>query len=207
MTDPTPRPPKASDRIAVIGRTGLGKTVLARKLLEAMPPPRLLIDPKAQETTAYAVTFSDPNKLPDAPVARFVPRDPDDLTIYDRLYGRVFAAGPRVVLLDEAPVAAPANGAPANLKRVLRQGRSRHIGHIATMQRPVEVNRSLLTEAEHIFLFPLHHPADLSTVAGVMAMNPAELRATLDRCAPFGFCWYSARDSVLAVVPPLKRWR
>lgn len=198
-----PDRPRTSDRMVIVGRTGTGKSTLARALLESFPPPRLVIDPKAAETTAYAVTFHDPGRIPDAPAARFIPRDPDDLDAYDRLYRAIFVAGPRAVWLDEAPIAAPSNAAPRGLLTVIRQGRGRGIGHIATGQRPVHIARELITESEHVIAFPTQHPADLDTLAGVMAYNPRQLRADLASLPTFGFAWYAARNATLALCPPI----
>jgi DNA helicase HerA-like ATPase len=189
--------------VFIAGRSGSGKSTLARSLFESYPPPRLLIDPKAMEHTAYAVTFTDPARLPDAPVARFVPRDPTDLDAYDRLYAVVFDAGPRVVWLDEAPDAAPASGAPRNLLRVLKQGRARGIGHIACSQRPVDLAVPVRSESEHVFAFDTQNPADVGALAGMMGLDPSQLRGFFAATPWHGFVWYSARDGVVTLAPPL----
>jgi len=194
---------RASDRLLVTGRTGSGKSYLARKIFEASPTPRLLIDPKDGETTAYAVTFSDPSRLPDSPVARFVPRDPLDLDAYDRLYGSVFVSGPRTVWLDEARYAAPANGIPPNVGRVVTQGRSKGIGHIACTQRPVWFAPELLSEAEHVITFATSHPRDLDTISGVLSMAPRRFGSLLGELSTHGFTWYDVRLQTLTLCPPV----
>ena len=194
---------KASDRLLITGRTGSGKSHLARRIFEASPTPRLLIDPKDGESTAYAVTFSDPNRLPESPVARFVPQDPTDLDIYDRLYGVVFDAGPRTVWLDEARYAAPANGIPRNVGRVVTQGRSKGIGHIACTQRPVWFAPELLSESEHVITFATSHPRDLDTIAGVLSISPRELGGLLAELSEYGFSWYDVRLQTVTLCPPV----
>ncbi len=191
---------KTTDRVFVVGTTGAGKTTLARRLFESMPPPRLLVDPKAEVSTAYAVTFSDPGRIPDGPVARFVPADPADLDIYDRLYRSTFAAGPRSVWLDEARIAAPANRCPQGIVTLITQGRSRGIGHLAAAQRPVHVARELISESEHLIVFRTGHPADLDVVAGIAGMAPRDFAGHLRRCPDYGFVWYDARASRLTIV-------
>ncbi len=189
-----------TDRVFVVGTTGAGKTTLARRLFESMPPPRLLVDPKAEVSTAYAVTFSDPTRIPEGPVARFVPADPSDLDIYDRLYKGLFVAGPRSVWLDEARIAAPATRCPDGITTLITQGRSRGIGHIAATQRPVHVARELISESEHLIVFRTGHPADLDVVAGIAGMAPREFATQLARCPRYGFVWYDARASRLTIV-------
>ncbi len=188
------------------GRTGSGKTVLARALHRSIAPPRLVIDPKddADGTGGgYAVAFRDPGRLPDVPVARFVPRDPMDLDAYDAVYGAVWQAsgsGRRWhVWLDEARFAAPSRTAPRNLVRHLTQGRSRGLGHVASAQRPVEVSPQLAAQADHLVVFPLGYPPDVDLAAAAVQMPPAELRAILGRLPRYGWCWYDVRAGRLGV--------
>ena len=194
---------QASDRLLLTGRTGTGKSYLARRIFEGSPTPRLLIDPKNGETTAYAVTFSDPSRIPDEPVTRFVPRDPTDLDAYDRLYGRIFDGGPRTVWLDEARYAAPATGIPQNVGRVVTQGRSRGIGHIACTQRPVWFAPELLSESEHVLSFATHNPKDIATLAGVMSLAPAALAGLISELAKHGFSWFDVRENTITLCPPV----
>ena len=197
---------RTSDRLLITGRTGSGKSTLARGIFEATPPPRLLIDPTDDESTAYAVTFADPTRIPDAPVARYVPTDPADLAAYDRLYATIFDAGARTVWLDEAPTVVPSVGTPQpSVIKVIRQGRKRGIGHIATAQRPVWIARELISESEHVICFATHFPADLAILSGVMAVDPSELRAAMDRTPEHGFCWYAVREGTIYVCPPIRR--
>jgi len=194
---------KASDRVLVTGRTGTGKSYLARRLFEASPTPRLLIDPKNGETTAYAVTFSDPARIPDEPVTRFVPRDPTDLDVYDTLYSQIFNGGPRTVWLDEARYAAPATGIPTNVGRVITQGRSRHIGHIACTQRPVWFAPELLSESEHVLSFATHNPKDIATLAGVLSVAPTQLAGLIGELPEHGFTWFDVRENTITLCPPV----
>lgn len=197
---------RASDRIVITGRTGLGKSYLARAIFEASPFPRLLIDPKGEESSAYAVTFRDPARLPDVPVARYIPADTTDLEAFDELYRQVFDGGPRTVWMDEAPSVAPSGGrVQRHIMAVIRQGRSRGIGHIATTQRPVWVARELLSESEHVICFATHYPDDVRSLAGLMAIAPADLRAAMDQTSEHGFCWYAAREGIVQVCPPIRR--
>lgn len=205
--------PGRADRLFITGSTGTGKTYLARALFASRLPPRLVIDPKADVAatggayadTRQAVTFADPARLPDAGSLRFVPRDPFDLDAYDRLARTLWERPGIFVWLDEAGIILPAQGAPRAMLRLVTQGRARGIGMIALHQRPLEVARAYLGNAEYLAAFRLGHPDDIETLAAHFAMKPALLASALASLAPHGFAWYSRRvPDALARVPPLR---
>ena len=204
---------KRSDRFLIVGRSGSGKSYLARALFESVPPPRCVIDPKDDPAATgggfrdrrQAVTFSDPAKLPDAEVIRFVPRDPADLELYDRLYRELFEVRGMFVWADEASWPLPARGAPRGAEKLIAQGRVRGIGHMALHQRPVELARVVPANSEHLIAFDIGHPDDVATMAKAIGIDPGELGAELRNLPDHGFAWYSARDRSLTVCDPITR--
>lgn len=201
-----------SQRLVVIGATGSGKTFLARRIFGAVPPPRLVIDPKDDpEATGsgYAVTFRDPTRLPDAPVVRFVPSDPLDRDIYDRLYATVWGSGRRwFTWLDEAENAAPASrGMPRAMGRLITQGRVRGLGHMALNQRPVGIDPRLIGNAEHVITFRMGYPADLDTMAQAFGVAPGELRRWLGSLPRYGFAWYDRLGGRLVLADTVRTSR
>lgn len=196
---------RASERAVIFGATRSGKTHLARHLFAAIPPPRVVIDPKDDVDATgsnFSVSFRDPSKLPDAPSVRWVPSDPMDLDAYDRLYQSVWSSGRRWwVWLDEARHAAPARGKmPRHMARHVTQGGGKGLGHLALNQRPVEIDPDLVAQAEHVVTFRLGYPPDVETVAGQIQMHPLDLRRRLGSLPPHGFVWYSRPQNRLFVV-------
>ncbi len=200
---------KRSDRVVVIGSTRSGKSVLARRMFEAMAPPRAVVDPKddAEATGGgyrdrrVAVTFSDPARLPDADSIRFVPRDPYDFAAYDTLYRGLFARRGIFVWTDEAGIIAPSAGGPAGFRRLVTQGARFGIGHVALNQRPVDLDKALWANAEQIITFRVGDPDDVRRLANTGPTTPKALEERIRRLPPFGFLWYGARDQRWRVIP------
>lgn len=193
------------DRLFLTGTTGSGKSELARRIFAAAPGRRIVIDPKDDpDATAagigYVVTFRDPNRLPDAATLRFVPRDPLDLELYDRLYGRLLASGPRFVWTDELGTVAPAAGTPKGVRTLIYQGRAKHIGHMGCHPRPVDLSRTILSQSQHIVAHRLPDPDDSDHIRRVTGLARDTWDPHMRALAEFGFCWWDVRAGRLVVV-------
>jgi len=200
---------RRSDRLVVVGATRSGKSVLARRMFETMAPPRAVIDPKddvdatggGYRDRRVAVTFSDPRRIPDADVVRFVPRDPFDLDCYDPVYVGLFARRGVFVWTDEAGIVAPAAGGPPGFRRLVTQGARFGIGHVALNQRPVDLDRALWANAEHIITFRVGDPDDVRRLSATGPTAPKLLEDRLRALPGYGFLWYGARDQTWRVIP------
>jgi energy-coupling factor transporter ATP-binding protein EcfA2 len=217
---PSPSTPSRSpssirheDRIFCTGTTGSGKSTLARRLFLAAHAPRLVIDPNDSDLTEIpgAVTFHDPTSARgrggenwrQAATARFVPTDPYDLDTYDALYRRLFTAGPRWIWCDEAGIVLPSTGAPAGARVLLTQGRKRSIGHLACHTRPRWVDRDLIAQAAHVFIFSTPSAQDRRSLAENMGLDLPTLERAHAGLPEYGFLWWNQRAKHLTICDPL----
>ncbi len=195
-------------RVFVTGHTGSGKSEAAKALVCSAAAPRMVIDPSDSEVLAAIpgqVTFRDPHRPPaDAETARFVPADPADRDAYDALYRWCWDNYPRYILLDEAGVAAPAQGSPPWVRTLVVQGRKRSIGHVACHTRPREVDPNLIAQAQHELIFSAPNPPDRKHLAELIGIDVALLANELNALPEFGFLWWRQRERTLTHCPPLE---
>lgn len=164
--------PSETERGLVIGATGSGKTVLSRRLIQ---PFRyvVVIDPKATmgegkrngeplpgfamcrtpEELERAARKSDKLQYRPAPEYR-------DWIEYDRVYQWVYERGETMLYTDELFDTHNRNIAPPYLRACVTSGRELGISMLSATQRPRGIDRRLLTEAEHFYVFQLRDPDD-----------------------------------------------
>lgn len=208
-------PIRYEDRIFICGMTSSGKSTLSRQLFLASAAPRLVIDPKGSDLTVIpgSVTFSDPGRATnprgenwrEAATARFVPADPYDLDVYSKLYDWIFAHGPRFVWVDEAGFVLPSTGGNKGGRRVLSQGRSKGIGHLACHSRPKRVDLDLIAQAAHVFIFRTPNQDDRRLLADNMGVERDVLEHAHAQLPEYGFLWWQERPRVLTICDPLPR--
>ncbi|HET9059155.1 MAG TPA: hypothetical protein VFN61_04480 [Acidimicrobiales bacterium] len=163
----------------VTGFSGSGKSTTALWLFLKFPPPRVVIDPgnSALFDLPQFFTTSDPTGASwgDHVNIRFVPLDPGDQAIYDRLYSTVRSfvqpppgIAPRwpcvAVLADEAETCLPDNARGAGPAMVF-SGRKWPSAHLATATRPRKISTSTRANLTHGVIYPLYLADDRKTIA------------------------------------------
>jgi hypothetical protein len=204
LQEQAPDPVRHNDRVLIIGKTQSGKSVLARHLATYFTGCRLtLVDPKAGDLGLGVEPARRPEELDlAAPVSHYVPTtlEPDE---YEELFSLLWQAkGPRMIWLDECFGPTKAGFAPQGLRLIVQQGARHDIGLIACTQRPVNIESTLRTEPEHIFVFvPALSMIDLKSIAPDMSLESwrlkAELEQLLDQEGLFSHLWYCRRTGAL----------
>ncbi len=185
-TDQTPPIEIAADeRIAIIGATGSGKTVLAKYLLDHTVR-AVIIDPKHTfELEGFKVIKSRPFFRGKKYHYIYRPTAAKDKELAELLL-YFWRIGDTIIYIDE--LSTIAEGYPLTtgvLLEIARTGRERSVGLWVTMQRPRFVPKLFLTESEQMFVFALRNGEDRVYVAGYAG---EEVREPIDK---YEF-WYSS---------------
>jgi hypothetical protein len=176
-----------SERVAIIGATGSGKTVLARFLLSGLNRV-IVIDPKH---TFHMAGYKPGWRLPLTSgefhlVIR--PGGKDD----ERLAGflaRLMKEGSVTIYCDEAATTSDVfPETTATLIEIARTGRERHVALWCTMQRPRRVPLTMLTETETFFVFSVRSKDDRDYIKGYTGDEVS------DRLPRFQFWYYRTED-------------
>ena len=198
---------RPSERMLIIGKTQSGKSTLATQLAGGWS--RVLVyDPKHDPgavppgaTVRYGVA-SALAALPGRVVYRPLPREQGRVAEhFDLLVQRVLASGgAHGIVIHELRDVSPSSGSGTFLSAAYRQGASQRVPMILCTQRPVWIDVSAVSEAEHFALFQLQFPSDLTLVSKLFALDPAAL--SVDK--PAYHFHHRGPDGVVRLMPPIR---
>lgn len=197
-------------RAFVCGRTGSGKSYLARRWIRGwrsgvavdhkwngIPPAEL---PGWQVVDGFTAALAVwPARAPRV-IVRPHPGDLDRGAGYDELAVRVLRAGWTGWYDDEVANVAPVGRILTGLERLYGEGRARSCPVVVATQRPVGVHNKLLSEADHVVAFQLQLRGDREKLASFMGEELLDPRR-LDR--RHSFAHYRADAGALTFYGPL----
>jgi hypothetical protein len=199
------------DRVFVGGQTGSGKSEFINYLLARVRSQRLLLDTKNE----FAIDELEPARDPSAidweqPLIHYVPAS-TDVSEMDELFTALNSRRRVTVFAHEvADLCEYKPGrTPSSISRYISQGRAHGLGLVAGSQRPVEMPKRCITEAEHVLQFVprLTEADDHKMVAGRMHLTPDELAAELaslqNEYGQYAFLWWDLRARELTRWQPL----
>lgn len=194
--------PGPTDRVAVLGRTGSGKTTLAAWLLSGHDfdaQPALIVNTKGDkllnEIAAMdgVVTIDVATQTPGERGLYHVRPNPDQAQELNELFRRVWEKENCLVYIDEGYMVE----IPDWFNALLTQGRSKHISMIVLSQRPAWISKYVFSECDFISLFNLQIADDRKTAAGFVPVSKDY------RLAKYHSYWYNVSDNELAQFAPV----
>jgi len=199
MTDTEYRLPSTSQRAALVGRTGSGKTqhgfwLLSKAAFDKQP--FFIVDFKRDEllnSTDRIKEIGLHEKLPKEPGIYITHPHPAQDAEVEAWLWKIWERGKSGLYVDEGYML-PDKGA---MRAILTQGRSLKIPCIILSQRPVWLSRFVFSEADFFTVFHLNDTDDKKTVGRFLPTGLIK-----PRLADYHSAWYDvARDKALYIKP------
>ena len=194
--------PDNTKRTAVIGSTGSGKTTFAVWLLSIQNytvQPWVIVDFKRDKLIAKIpglVEIPVTAKPPTRPGVYVVRPFPDDQEELEKFLQACWWQEDIGIYIDEGLMVGKM-GRSRWMRALLTQGRSKHIPMIILMQRPLWIDRFVLSESDFFAVFRLNDGRDVDTVSGLC-------RAPLnERLAEYSCHWYDVGSDKATVFLPV----
>jgi hypothetical protein len=156
---------KRNERADFFGKTGSGKTTLARALLNSTDLRHVVLDPKWRYTDGETkIVHSFRPKL-ERQIVR-IPPGVNDLEHWNETIFEIWDRGDCILYIDEVTLLLPGTRSVLPWhRRAIVTGRERGLAVWNGTQRPTEIGSSVIfTEAEHFFVFRLQFEADRDKV-------------------------------------------
>ena len=166
---------QTADCFCIFGKRKSGKSYLARKINAAYPR-QVIIDP-VEDWTDGEIIYSfnsfcekikniKKNNIREYKlIFRFGIDEKNTPEIFNEILRICLYLGDLQIIIDEVQMFCNPNWMPPHLKNVVFIGRHKKVGYMAITQRPAQINKGLLSQAEHIFCGQLHDKNDLRAVA------------------------------------------
>jgi len=193
--------PKPGNRTCIIGTTGSGKTVAGLFHLAMQDwdiRPWFVLDFKGDEhiasiNGAQEIDINDP--LPTEPGIYVVRPFIDQVDEVDDFLMRIYNRGNVGVFIDEGYEVAKSKA----LRRLLTQGRSKKISVIFLVQRPRNIDLTILSEANYYQLFEINYPDDIKHLKGFWKRD-VDIEQELPE---FNSWWYDRKAKTVVQLGPM----
>ena len=162
-----------SHRAIIIGKTGSGKTELAKALVTQYPY-LICLDRKKDFRLPNARYPRTPKELYDTKFRTYEPiiYQPSvefwDRDSWNEVFTWIYQKQNLTLYVDEAYSVIQRGVPPQMFVAIIVQGRSLNIRTITCSQRPVWIPAELLSESEHYICFHVKKPEDREVMAGYM---------------------------------------
>jgi hypothetical protein len=192
--------PNDTQRLVIVGATGSGKTQAAMWQLSRrgfLNKPWIIYDFKGDEmiqSLEGVIDWPVESPAPSRPGLYVVKPHPDQVGEVDLQLQSVWEHENIGVYIDEGLMLGTKN---IGFRRLLTQGRSKHIPMIVLSQRPVWLDRFVFSESEFFQIFRLQHRKDLAAVQEFIPFDVSE------RLPEYHSYYYDVTTDSMVVLEPV----
>lgn len=165
--------PNTTQRTLVVGSNGTGKSILASYILANQPidkMPWIIFDFKTEEVL-NAIPYRkyiDFGDVPKEPGIYILPCEiVEDNPRIENFLGKIHRQGRTGLFFDEGYMM-PHDRPFRKLNAIYTQGRSKHIPTITLTQRPVQISRFAVSEANHLVYMRLNDTRDKKKISEII---------------------------------------
>jgi hypothetical protein len=206
---------RQGQHIAIMGRTGRGKTTLARDLMALRGWAAVVAIKRADDTLetfpklGYRIINKWPPRYGDNRVVLWAkPKNLREMAQQReqiaRLFDDVYENGGWAILLDDVPRMANALGFKKEIATMLNEARSSHASIVSVMTQPSSVTQAIPSEVwrqvRYHLVFYYRVGRDLDSIADITGYNKTTVKEWMSRLRPFDFLAFDdLTDSVTIV--------
>ena len=174
----------STDVIAVFGMRGCGKTFLS-KHIQSVYPRRLIFDTLFEYTGNIVQTFdeygaamlSNEHSESFEIIYRNDLENPTETFIFNEILRIAFRRGSLLISIEEVQAFHDVNhyGVCEWLENVFLMGRHRNVAIIFSTQRVGMLNKTLLSQCNHIFIGRMHERNDIKAICDFTGLRPEHI--------------------------------
>lgn len=183
---------KLTDCISILGSRGCGKSFLCKNVQRVFPKVVVIDTLKEytpeEEAKRGGVIFDNFEVFAEALfeakskrkkrfrfIFQFDVEEENKELIFDQLLRVLYKCGNLMIVIEEVQLHATTHKLPFWFKNCLLTGRHQNLSIAITTQRPGELNKTILSQCNHIFAGQMHEKNDLKYVSNFLGTDSEKL--------------------------------
>lgn len=182
---------KRNQRMFICGKTGSGKTELAKRTFGECPN-GIVYDIQHENKLEELGTIIHEKEKLDYTQAKIVYQPEDDSkSFFDSFCEELFYSQTNIVLyVEEVEDLAPNNAITPNFRKYIRRGRKLGLGCIMVSQLPSKVDKLCISQADHVIVFRMFEPNHIEYIAECAGLSRRQVKP-IYHMEDYQFFYYS----------------